>query len=500
MFINQVLSDATTLHMMKDYMKKSLQKIIVGLMFVFAIFKSDGVCQEFNTSPLITTPGNNLEYDVVTPEWGSLYNCVTLICWVNKLDTVYTVYLKQISPTVGDSMVVDSDTLFKSRPQITPRTIGWQSMHDNLWQVSIRNYSSNQFTPPVRILDSLAEDPHFTLSNSRIVWIQNNNLFVKTYYPNQGTPILVDNGICYSPHIQKQDDTTYNEILYEKVVNGQQRIAMARFNYYATPQWSYALLAGDSARNPNFGISGGVSFEIVINQISRIQYSMYGSFDWFSTTTNQTCNYKNPGVFSYPIPIGKGSSTTIPTPFFIVFDSDSLPGNNEIFMKPFYFGNYDDTIINISRSNGNDVEPRLSYMFSNDTVFVAALWKHTQLGKTDIWMASTPFNPINNGVEEEKNHASSFRILQNYPNPFNPKTKITFFIGTYGYTSLRVYDVLGREVATIFSGELPAGSYTKQWNAAGMPSGVYFYRLQSRPASGGQAGYYTETKKLVLLK
>jgi hypothetical protein len=55
-----------------------------------------------------------------------------------------------------------------------------------------------------------------------------------------------------------------------------------------------------------------------------------------------------------------------------------------------------------------------------------------------------------------------------------------------------VYDVIGREVATIFSGELPAGNYTRQWNAAAMPSGIYFYRLA--------AGSYTATKKLVLIK
>ena len=85
-----------------------------------------------------------------------------------------------------------------------------------------------------------------------------------------------------------------------------------------------------------------------------------------------------------------------------------------------------------------------------------------------------------------------FLLEQNYPNPFNPTTTITFSVGTYNYTSLRVYDVLGREVAIIFSGELPAGSYTKQWNANGLPSGIYFYRLSS--------GSFTETKKLVLLK
>jgi hypothetical protein len=89
-------------------------------------------------------------------------------------------------------------------------------------------------------------------------------------------------------------------------------------------------------------------------------------------------------------------------------------------------------------------------------------------------------------------HPIEFRLDQNYPNPFNPSTTITFSVGTYSHTSLRVYDLLGREVATIFSGELPAGSYTKQWNAKNCPSGVYFCQLQ--------ADSFTETKKLILLR
>ena len=86
----------------------------------------------------------------------------------------------------------------------------------------------------------------------------------------------------------------------------------------------------------------------------------------------------------------------------------------------------------------------------------------------------------------------NLKLDQNYPNPFNPSTNISFSVGTFSHTSLRVFDVLGREVATVFSGTLSAGSYTKQWNAEGSPSGVYFYHLQAGPLS--------ETKKLLLLK
>jgi len=65
---------------------------------------------------------------------------------------------------------------------------------------------------------------------------------------------------------------------------------------------------------------------------------------------------------------------------------------------------------------------------------------------------------------------------------------------------VKVYNILGEVVATLVHEELKLGTYTTQWNATNMPSGVYFYRLQARPTDGGQAGDFGTTKKLLLLK
>ncbi|MBN1397213.1 MAG: T9SS type A sorting domain-containing protein [Bacteroidetes bacterium] len=100
---------------------------------------------------------------------------------------------------------------------------------------------------------------------------------------------------------------------------------------------------------------------------------------------------------------------------------------------------------------------------------------------------------IPTGVEESENFIpASYLLYQNYPNPFNPKTKINFIVRTNNYTSLRIYDLLGREVATLVDGILPAGEHTIEWNAQNFPSGVYFYRLQARN--------FTETRKMIILK
>ena len=85
-----------------------------------------------------------------------------------------------------------------------------------------------------------------------------------------------------------------------------------------------------------------------------------------------------------------------------------------------------------------------------------------------------------------------YTLQQNYPNPFNPSTKISFSIPQSGFTTLKVFDVLGNEVANIIEGELNQGSYELQFNSSGLSSGIYFYSLTS--------GEFTKTMKMILTK
>jgi hypothetical protein len=85
-----------------------------------------------------------------------------------------------------------------------------------------------------------------------------------------------------------------------------------------------------------------------------------------------------------------------------------------------------------------------------------------------------------------------FSLEQNYPNPFNPTTKIRFVIPESGPANLRVFDILGNQVAVPFNNTVQAGSYEIEFNGNHLASGVYFYRLTT--------GKYTDTKKLILMK
>jgi acetyl esterase/lipase len=93
---------------------------------------------------------------------------------------------------------------------------------------------------------------------------------------------------------------------------------------------------------------------------------------------------------------------------------------------------------------------------------------------------------------EERNTPTRFSLSQNYPNPLNPLTTITFTLPVKSFVTLKVFDSLGRVVSTLVSEEMLPGTYSRLWNAEGVPSGTYFYRLQ--------AGSCVETKKLVLIK
>jgi len=95
-------------------------------------------------------------------------------------------------------------------------------------------------------------------------------------------------------------------------------------------------------------------------------------------------------------------------------------------------------------------------------------------------------------VNEVDGVVDNFILEQNYPNPFNPSTTIRYSVPTTEFVTLKVYDVLGNEVATLVNEEKPAGSYEVNFNAAKLSSGIYFYSLQ--------VGSYTQTKKLILMK
>jgi hypothetical protein len=158
--------------------------------------------------------------------------------------------------------------------------------------------------------------------------------------------------------------------------------------------------------------------------------------------------------------------------------------NERISESPFtpiaapFFGDYS----NISAHNG----------------VIRPIWTRLQ-GNTSIWTAIINI-PV--GLNQTSTEIPvEFGLKQNYPNPFNPSTMIRFDVpasnsGNYKVT-LKIYDALGKETAELLNKDLTAGSYEYDWNAFGLPSGVYFYTLN---ATTGTGSGFSQTKKMVLTK
>jgi hypothetical protein len=128
--------------------------------------------------------------------------------------------------------------------------------------------------------------------------------------------------------------------------------------------------------------------------------------------------------------------------------------------------------------------------YNNSAGDVAALWVGVDGANKRLFFdrlnAITSVNQNQNGIPE------AYSLSQNYPNPFNPATKIEFAIPKNSLVTMKMYDILGREVAVLLNREMAAGSYTINYDASALPSGVYFYKITS--------GDFSDTKKMMLVK
>jgi hypothetical protein len=96
------------------------------------------------------------------------------------------------------------------------------------------------------------------------------------------------------------------------------------------------------------------------------------------------------------------------------------------------------------------------------------------------------------GVQERANIPVEYALSQNYPNPFNPSTTIRYSLAQTDHVSLKIFNLAGQEVAPLVDGKQNAGEHHVQWQAVDVPSGVYFYQLQT--------GEKVETRKMILLR
>jgi len=206
---------------------------------------------------------------------------------------------------------------------------------------------------------------------------------------------------------------------------------------------------------------------------------------------------------------GKGIALSTPTEIVLeqigqdvkvmIAKNDSLIHNGDLYISA--PGSVEKKSINgFSNLNRKNDKFHLSFVSSNgiEQEKVILLIRNAKAEDVKIEGMMNNNVPINliirktTGVQNKFAVPLEFSLKQNYPNPFNPNTKISFDLPSNVKVMLKVYDMLGREVAMLVDGEMNAGNHEANFNASGLSSGIYIYRLT--------AGSFTETKRMNLLK
>jgi hypothetical protein len=147
------------------------------------------------------------------------------------------------------------------------------------------------------------------------------------------------------------------------------------------------------------------------------------------------------------------------------------------------------------REGNGTVTEQQNYFFSDDISEISSPKLYYRLKQIDF-DGSFEYSEV---VKVEIT-PSKFSLEQNYPNPFNPSTSIQSAISSAQFVTLKVYDLLGREIAIPVNEEKPAGSYKVEFNASNLPSVFYFYRLIAGDLSTSSGQSFIETQKMIIIK
>jgi hypothetical protein len=191
-----------------------------------------------------------------------------------------------------------------------------------------------------------------------------------------------------------------------------------------------------------------------------------------TVTANYIAQYKLTGVTPYSTVIGSGTFFDSAAPMSFAIASRRVLDNGTMW----YFHGWTGVGSNSYTSPNNSGADSVVGWNLKNPIVQQAVWTTEPIGINNI------------SVEIPK----EFALMQNFPNPFNPTTNIRFDLPKNAFATLIVYDMLGKEVAVLLNKNLNAASYVLDFNAAELPSGIYFYKLQ--------AGDFTSIKKMTLIK
>ena len=243
--------------------------------------------------------------------------------------------------------------------------------------------------------------------------------------------------------------------------------------------WVYSILAEGtrlwvgSSHGVFFSKNTGINWEQINNGALNTTV--------FSFVKNESNIYAGTDSGIYVIPIDSITWTKISD---LTFVFSILSINNNLLAGTAHG-------IFLSTTNGSNWTEVDSGMTNKDVNTLIFMDDYLYAGTWDSGVWKRPLNEITS-VESVQSKLSNYKLFQNYPNPFNSSTTIKFEIPKDGLVTLKIYNILGEEIETLFNEERSSGRYEVNFDAFKLPSGIYFYQLKTRD--------YVDTRKMILLK
>jgi len=408
-------------------------------------------------------------------------------------------------------VITNTSNTLNINPSYNRGMLVWQSNVRGNWDLYYSVLSGSNWSTPALIDSSYSDETYPSVKNNNLsqnfyylAFKRNNSIGFKRFITSSGiwdNDTLVTEGINedITPIIMDGNFSNQSVIYFlRKYTGGMTRLNQKVFyDNYNGGKVTWENTFEIYQPNPQNNLSISYSF----SEFLTYSYDTLGSKHILISSLNGQ-NAK--GIVTKNIP-GKhirGKGTLMPiitdeiTYYFSAFSSlsrssDSLlftfinragSGNNNPLYKRVYIGDTSAVV----RFDVSQPIFQQSWFFYR----IKTIWEKTSGGRTSL--VESYLTDLINDIANNNSIANGFYLKQNYPNPFNPVTNLEFGISDLGFVSLKIYDLLGKEVTTLVNEVLTPGTYKYTFNASDLSSGIYYYKLS--------VNGFTDTKRLTVVK
>ncbi len=432
------------------------------------------------------------------------------VVWDDNRDGNYEIYYKR-STDAGLSWSADDRITNQSATSDQPTIsasgsnvlITWSDERDGFWAVYYKQSTDNGASwgahTRVTSVNSVQGYPVSAYNGNviHIVWEDERDGNTEIYYKrsanngnNWGSDLRITNQAdeSYNPdiacpnllytHIVWRDYRDGNwEVYYKRSTDGGVNWGSpVRLTNNVTDSYSPVVTASGTSIFTAWYDNRDGNYEIYLKR------STDNGANWEadSRITNEPNFSTSPSIFSSAGSFGQ---------YVHIAWQDNRDGNWEIYYKSSSdYGASFPGNTRLTNNTGESIIPSIAALSNS----VNIIWEDDRDGNDEIYFKRNPAgNPV--GISNVNSEIpKEFSLSQNYPNPFNPVTNFEFRIAAPGFVSLKIFDLLGREVETLVNQNLKPGIYNADWNAGNFSSGVYYYKLT--------ADGFSETRKMILVK